>query len=109
MPSTSYSDESRKPLIDAIDRYARKVVHLLTNVYWEYKPIWTARSLYVSLEDIEIDRPIFIVGVQGAGLTLLSRMIHRNSSIVTIGGGRAFWTGNNEMDKHCAGCTRPTK
>jgi hypothetical protein len=88
-------------MLDTIERYTRKLVHLSANVYWEYKPIWTARSLYVSLEDIEIDRPIFIVGVQGAGLTLLSRMIHRNRSIVTIGGGRAFWTGNNEMDKHC--------
>jgi hypothetical protein len=42
-----------------------------------------------------------MVGVQGAGLTLLTRMLHRNENIVTIGGGRAFWTGLNEMDKHC--------
>ena len=52
---------------------------------------------------IDIDRPIFILGVQGGGLTLLTRMIHRNERIVTIGGGRANWTGNNEMDKQYIG------
>jgi hypothetical protein len=28
-------------------------------------------------------------------------MLHRNERVVTIGGGRTFWTGHNEMDKHC--------
>jgi len=73
------------------------------NAYWEYKPWWTPRRLTTSHDEIEIDRPIFILGVQGGGLTLLTRMLHRNPNVVTIGGGRAYWTGNNEMDKHYTG------
>ena len=88
-------------MIDTVREYTHKLLHRGANVYWEYKPLWTPRRLTTSLEDIPIDRPIFIVGVQGAGLTLLTRMLHRNERVVTIGGGRTFWTGLNEMDKHC--------
>ena len=73
------------------------------NAYWEYKPWWTPRRLTTSLDEVEIDRPIFILGVQGGGLTLLTRMLHRNERVVTIGGGRKYWVGNNEMDKHYIG------
>lgn len=81
----------------------RRILRMAATVYWEYKPRWTPRRLTTSLEDIEIDRPIFILGVQGGGLTLLTRMLHRNERVVTIGGGRAYWTGNNEMDKQYIG------
>jgi len=88
-------------MLDTVREYTQKLLHRGANVYWEYKPLWTLRRLTTSLDDIPIDRPMFIVGVQGAGLTLLTRMLHRNKRVVTIGGGRAFWTGLNEMDKHC--------
>lgn len=88
-------------VLESLREYARKAIHTGANVYWEYKPLWTPRRLTTALDDISIDRPIFVVGVQGAGLTLLTRMMHRNENVVTIGGGRAFWTGLNEMDKHC--------
>ena len=81
----------------------KRLVQVAANAYWEYKPAWTPRRLTTALGDIEIDRPIFIVGVQGGGLTLLARMIHRKKNIVTIGGGRRFWVGNNEMDKQYIG------
>ena len=77
----------------------KRLVQVAVNAYWEYKPLWTPRRLTTSLDEIEIDRPIFVLGVQGGGLTLLTRMIHRNEDVVTIGGGRAYWVGNNEMDK----------
>ena len=76
---------------------------LAVNAYWEYRPWWTSRRLTMPLDEIEIDRPIFILGVQGGGLTLLTRMLHRHEHVVTIGGGRAYWVGNNEMDKHYIG------
>lgn len=88
-------------MLDILREYTRKLLHRGANVYWEYKPLWTPRRLTTPLGDISVDRPIFLVGVQGAGLTLLARMLHRNERVVTIGGGRAFWTGLNEMDKHC--------
>jgi hypothetical protein len=88
-------------MLDTLREYTRKLLHRGANVYWEYKPLWTPRRLTTSLSDVPINRPIFLVGVQGAGLTLMTRMLHRNERVVTIGGGRAFWTGLNEMDKHC--------
>jgi hypothetical protein len=81
----------------------RTLFRVSVNAYWEYKPWWTPRRLTTSLDEIKIDRPIFILGVQGGGLTLLARMIHRHPDIVTIGGGRTFWVGNNEMDKQYIG------
>lgn len=81
----------------------QRLFQVAVNAFWEYKPIWTPRRLTTSVEEIKIDRPIFILGVQGGGLTLLTRMIHRNPEVVTIGGGRAFWVGNNEMDKQYIG------
>lgn len=80
-----------------------RLLQVAVNAYWEYKPRWTPRRLTTSLDEIEIDRPIFVLGVQGGGLTLLTRMIHRNEDVVTIGGGRAYWVGNNEMDKQYVG------
>lgn len=80
-----------------------RLVQVAANAYWEYKPRWTPRRLTTPLDEIKIDRPIFVLGVQGGGLTLLARMIHRSERIVTIGGGRAYWVGNNEMDKQYVG------
>lgn len=76
---------------------------LAINAYWEYKPLFTTRGLSTSLDDIAVERPIFLLGTQGCGLTLLTRMLHRHEDIVTVGGGRAFWVGNNEMDKQYIG------
>ncbi|WP_251961513.1 sulfotransferase family protein [Salinibacter ruber] len=81
----------------------KRLVQVAVNTYWEYKPAWTPRRLTTGLGEIDIDRPIFIVGVQGGGLTLLGRMIHRKRNVVSIGGGRRFWVGNNEMDKQYIG------
>ena len=81
----------------------KRLFQVAVNAYWEYKPWWTPRRLTTALDAIEIDRPIFILGVQGGGLTLLTRMLHRNERVLTIGGGRAFWVGNNEMDKQYIG------
>ncbi|HID52437.1 MAG TPA: hypothetical protein EYP41_10405, partial [Anaerolineae bacterium] len=68
-----------------------------------YKVLLTPKQLYVPLSSIDIKRPIFLTGTQGAGLTLLSRMIRRHPKIVMIGGGSSFWTGLDEMDKHPVG------
>ena len=80
-----------------------RLLQVTVNAYWEYKPWWTPRRWTTALDEIEIDRPIFILGVQGGGLTLLTRMLHRNPNVVTIGGGRTYWVGNNEMDKQYIG------
>lgn len=44
-----------------------------------------------------IDRPIFLLGTQGGGLTLLSRMLRRHQSAVSAAGGPNYWTSADEL------------
>lgn len=81
----------------------RRYLNYLIRLVWTYKPLWTPRRLYVALDSIGIDHPIFVVGTQGAGLTLLTRMIRRHPRVVMVGGGSSFWAGFDEMDKHRIG------
>nr|WP_272505375.1 sulfotransferase [Salinibacter ruber] len=67
------------------------------------RPLWTPRQLYIPLEEVKIESPVFFLGVQGGGLTLITRMLRRSGDFVTIGGGPSFWTGNDEMDKFHVG------
>jgi hypothetical protein len=67
--------------------------------------IYTARSFswvidpraYMRNEGIPIDRPIFMVGTQGGGLTLLSRMLRRHPQVVSAAGNAQYWTSADEL------------
>ncbi|MFC2165107.1 sulfotransferase [Acidobacteriota bacterium] len=45
----------------------------------------------------KIDRPVFLLGTQGGGLTLLSRMLRRNPDVVSVTGNSKYWAGADEM------------
>lgn len=96
---TSRNGFGRMDLLDDVAHKARVALRVAVNAYWEYKPLYTLRRLTTRLDDIPINRPVFLLGVQGGGLTLLTRILHRHPCVVTIGGGRRYWVGNNEMDK----------
>jgi hypothetical protein len=49
--------------------------------------------------DVEIDRPIFLLGNQGDGVTLISRFLRRNRSVVCVSGNSLYWTGADEMQR----------
>ncbi|KXB09556.1 hypothetical protein AKJ60_00075 [candidate division MSBL1 archaeon SCGC-AAA385M11] len=68
--------------------------------YHETKIYWSPRRLYVPLSRINIDRPVFLLGLQGGGGTLFSRMIKRNNNVVTITGNNDFWAGSDEMHNY---------
>lgn len=54
--------------------------------------------LYLSkLDNVVIDRPIFIVGLQGGGGTFLSRIFRRVEGVVTLSGNHKYFTGADEM------------
>lgn len=55
------------------------------------------RSWFSRFEEAEIDRPIFLLGVQGGGLTLLSRMLRRHPQVVSVSGNHRYWSGADEM------------
>jgi hypothetical protein len=46
--------------------------------------------------------PIFLLGVQGGGLTLVSRMLRRHPAVVTLSGGRDYWVGADEIQSSMA-------
>jgi len=55
------------------------------------------RSWFGKFEGVAIDRPIFLLGVQGGGLTLLSRMLRRHPQVVSVSGNHRYWSGADEM------------
>lgn len=48
-------------------------------------------------QEIKIDRPIFLLGVQGGGLTLISRVLRRNHALISVTGNHTYWNGSDEM------------
>lgn len=55
------------------------------------------RRWFWNLEDVEVREPIFLIGNQGGGLTLLARILRRNPRLVSISGGPDYWSGADEM------------
>ena len=55
------------------------------------------RSYVGNREKIPLDRPIFLLGVQGGGLTLVSRMLRRHPAVVSVTGDHRYWSGADEM------------
>jgi hypothetical protein len=47
--------------------------------------------------ELKVDRPIFLIGTQGGGLTLLSRMLRRHPDAIGPAGNSAYWTAADEM------------
>lgn len=68
------------------------IAHFRWNL-WRFN----VRKLWTDLSSIEVDRPIFLLGTQGAGLTLLSRMLQRNPQVVNVWGDARHWAGSDEL------------
>lgn len=79
------------------------LLHRGVRAIQNWKPVWTPRRTYIPLESVKIEAPVFFLGTQGGGLTLISRTLRRSGQFVTIGGGPSFWMGNDEMDKFHVG------
>lgn len=75
--------------------------------YWRRNNwIFYIPRLFREYENIKIDRPIFLVGNQGDGLTLIARMLRRQRAIVSITGNYNYWAGADEMQS-VMGCRLP--
>jgi hypothetical protein len=70
-----------------------KIVYLWKRNNWMLDP----RSYSDRYRHTEIDRPVFLLGTQGGGLTLLSRMLRRNPDVVSVTGNSKYWAGADEM------------
>jgi hypothetical protein len=50
-----------------------------------------------------VDRPIFLLGNQGDGLTIVARMLRRNPEVVSVSGDYTYWAGADEMQRAMVG------
>ncbi|MFQ6673554.1 MAG: sulfotransferase [Fidelibacterota bacterium] len=73
---------------------------LMNRIWYLYKRNnWMVdpSRFFTSHNDVAIDRPIFLLGNQGGGLTLVSRMLRRNRSAVSATGNHRYWAGADEL------------
>lgn len=78
----------------------RNPIQKLNKLYYHWKRgkwVIDPRSYWGNYENMHIDRPIFLLGVQCGGLTLVSRMLRRHSSVVSVTGNYRYWSGADEM------------
>jgi len=62
---------------------------------WNYVNVLAHEK--TNTENKPFNSPIFMVGLQGAGETLLGRIIKHSPEIVTVGGDNKYWYGTDEM------------
>lgn len=73
---------------------------------WLHRAVYLARrgsclldpSRYGSRwHEVVIDRPVFLLGTQGGGLTILSRILRRHPDAVSVTGDCRYWSGADEI------------
>lgn len=77
-----------------------KILNLFNETYYIFKRnnwMLDIKRYFNNFGNIEIDRPIFLLGTHGGGLTLVSRMLRRNQQVVSITGNSKYWSGADEM------------
>jgi len=79
------------------DNYARRLLNLpLLYVHYHLWRVHPRRLIHTRYGQ-SIDRPIFLLGVQGGGLTLVARMLRRHPYAVSVTGNSTYWAGPDEM------------
>jgi len=58
---------------------------------------FNARRLLGGIARMPIDRPVFVLGVQGGGLTVLARCLYRHPQVVYASGNSDWWAGPDEI------------
>jgi Sulfotransferase family len=69
----------------------------LARLYQRDRWRWSAARRRDSLEEIPIKSPIFVLGLQSGGTTLISRCIRRHRDVLSISGDHRHWTGTDEV------------
>lgn len=77
----------------SFNEYLNYLYYLLRRNSWMIDP----RFYFKTFEKIEIKSPIFLLGNQGDGLTLVSRMLRRNKNVISPTGNHRYWTGADEF------------
>lgn len=69
-----------------------RIVYTARMMSWAVDP----RS-YDTPPALPINKPIFLLGTQGGGLTLLARMFQRHPDVISSAGNCDYWTAANEL------------
>ena len=72
----------------------------LNKIYYYWKRnnwLIDPRTYLGNYDNIPINKPIFLLGVQCGGLTLVSRMLRRHPSVISVTGNYKYWSGADEM------------
>ena len=106
MPTT-FGRQKNKPYLRMINISQAAMLAMLARAqgiaerhYWHSLPRITPRRLTTRLPSIAIDKPIFFLGTQGGGLSLISRMIRRHKDVVSCSGNSLYWHGTDELQNH---------
>jgi hypothetical protein len=60
---------------------------------WRYS--WKRRLR--SVDRVPVDRPIFVLGLQGGGTTLIARCLLRHRDVVSMSGNSGYWVATDEL------------
>lgn len=72
-------------------------IRKLNSAYYHYRRNrWRWDPRFRDEPSIRIDRPVYLIGTQGGGLTLLSRILHRHPHAVSVTGDHRYWAGDDE-------------
>lgn len=75
----------------------KKIINEVIYIYRRQEWMLDIKRYLNNYDDVEIDRPIFLLGTQGGGLTLISRMMRRSKKLVSVTGNNDYWSGADEM------------
>lgn len=81
--------DDRGQLLQWLDGLVQRIRHHR----WRFNP----RKHFVDLSEVPVDRPVFLLGVQGGGLTLIGRVLRRHPTAISVTGDSEYWTGSDEM------------
>lgn len=57
---------------------------------------WRFDARFKGGEAVAIDRPVYLIGTQNGGLTLLARILHRHPEAISVSGDHRYWAGEDE-------------
>ena len=77
-----------------LSRKLNSAVYKFRRNSWKIRP---ARCFNTKARLTGINRPIFLLGTQGGGLTLISRVLRRHPEIISATGDNSYWCGADEI------------
>jgi hypothetical protein len=82
---------------DSHARYLRTIAVRIVRLHHRDRWRFSIRRRLAGVDRIPIDRPIFVLGLQGGGTTLVSRCLLRHRDVVSMSGNSDYWVATDEM------------